>query len=415
MGNYESYRYTPIIYIEAISEEIKNGLVDADRYSQEIIDIIRQVSDYSFMYGKLLSYAIRIFFIDILANIPNKYISLELIENYVVGWMKNGETLEYLEHSIYTGLLKSLIDSDNREDWLKAEEIVEALISETYKTKDISLYFLSRAFSGEEGSEKLYRKIAEKFSVEFVDFMISQFQDWLIKKYPYDMSFVLDDNEWKIEIKYMGNNCFIFEVNDNIRKGDIYFDSIGDEKELSSTILKTLNIEKDRVSDLKINFNLLSKRYLAFSVNQNIFVKDKYEFEEKLELLKNVLKEFSFINPEYIRSKIEDFFENKHEAFVRIALFLIDANWDEYNTFFFASFLSQPAQFFDKHFIKNDIKTFLERNINKFSLEQKEKLSDCIINGPYYNASLYNDKNKMIYRLEWYYKIKHDRFFEKDI
>lgn len=415
--NHDYFLYTPVIYFEKISAALKDGTIKSSKLAKELISIITQVSYFGKNKQLELSFRIRSFFIDILANLPCEYISSDFIEDHLAWWINNEESLEYLEHPIYTRLLKSLISSDNSSDWQKAERLFEILIIETYKSKDISKHYLSDAFDDDSINKNIYKTIATKFSNQFIDFLIETIEDFIIKKYFYTVSYVFNEKESDIQLRYLGNKVFEEKLEDG-SGFRVSFDPKGKGEDFALAVLKeVLKDDFNQVTNLTENFSEFGKQFNEFAFNDRDYSifndEESYHYNQKslVKILKNVLKERSFIDEDLVRSLIYGFINDRHEFFIQLSLFLIDANW-QFSDLITEIFNETPEVVFEEQIIKNDLREFLKRNLLKLTKEQKESLDEKINDGPYKYRNSYDEDSIKRWKLSWYNVIRSDKFFE---
>ena len=416
--DHDYFLYTPVAYFERISEALKDGAIETSRFAKELVSIITQVSCLAKKEQQKLSLRNRYLFINILANLPCDYVTPDFIENHLALWINNEESLEYLEHPIYTGLLKNLINSDNSCDWQKAERLFEILIIETYKSKDISKHYLTDAFVDGTIDKNIYKTIAAKFSKKFIDFLIETIEDFIIKKHFYTVSYVLNGDDKSIQLRYLGSKVFEEKLEDGSGGLHVSFDPKGKGEDFALAVVKAVEKENfTKVTNLWENFSDFGKQFYESGYSDrdySIFNEEQsYHHHEKslVTILKQVLNVRSFSDEEQVRLLMSDFLNEQHEFFIQLSLFLIDANW-RLKDFVGPILNCNPGIIYEERILKNDLREFLKRNVMKLTKEQKELLDEKIEKGPYMYINSYNNESVKRWKLSWYNAVKSDKFFE---
>lgn len=416
--NADYFIYTPIVYLESISENIKNGTLDNASYSLEIVSLINEISSKAKKQRKELSLRTRLFFVDILSNIPNEYISIEFIENHIASWINSKEAINYLDYSIYARLLRNFFISNHGDNLEKAEKLFEILIHETLKFDRIEEHYLIAGFTDNDRTKSIYKIIGEKFSDQFIEFLIKEIEDFLVKKYIYTLSYKLDGQEKNIQLRYLGNKIFEEKLEDGSGL-KFTFDPKGNGRDLAELVVKKLEKQNTtRITDLTENFGELGKEYFEFHPNERDYSifdeQESYDNDIKslINILKYALAERSIIKNSFVRPLMDSFINERHAFFIQLSLFIINYNW-EFNDFIVPILEKRPNIVFEDQVIKNDLRKFLKENIHKLSKEQKKLLDKKIDNGPYKYKDSYEDISIKYWKIRWYNVLKEDILFKK--
>jgi len=149
-------------YLERVSEQVNQP--SNEKYIDQILQIIKEVSEYHKKIGKLDNYHIWSSFIRILSNLPNGKISIEIIDLIPVWLDSKFDTLLQTEEIVKKLLPKFL--TGNKDDIKKAEKIIEHL-TET-KKENGKTFLKADLFWLKEFFIKHYQVLAEKCTVEII-------------------------------------------------------------------------------------------------------------------------------------------------------------------------------------------------------------------------------------------------------
>ena len=172
-GVYRIPQWNVLPYLERVSEQV--NIPGNEKYIGELLDIIRNVTQYHIEHGKKLdNYYTWYYFVKILLNIPNNKIQLDIIDLIPV-WLDSKFDATLPGTEIVTKLLPKFL-TDNPDDIKKAEKIIEyvtalkTVASNQGKTKSfvIDSYWLKEAFKrysetiGEKCSINVIKDLSEK-------------------------------------------------------------------------------------------------------------------------------------------------------------------------------------------------------------------------------------------------------------
>jgi hypothetical protein len=406
--------YTPLLYFEAISLKIKNNEIESEKYATELIKIIKNGSAYFKEKEVPLNLRTCWFFVRILGNLPTKFISLDIIEEHISYWISTEEGVNYLEREVIELLFKNLISSDDTEDWLKAEGLLKILLKTYLKSVDSQKGYFKYDFDDYLKNFNLYSDLGVKVSQGLIDFLVSQIEDHFTKKYFYNVSFKVFGDLWNFKLNYKGDKIFIFEEKNKAVSGALRFNPNESEEKLIDILISSVpEVNKNKISDININYELYSKHYHSFSHEHDIFddTKDSYDNDIRpfIIISKNILAEWCKNNN--VHDLLNDFLSIRHDVFIRISLYLIDANWEDLNSYFFR-ILKEPERTLHNSVIAMDIKAFLRRKVSKFTSAQKNDIKGIIEKGPYKYITDFSEEEKKTWRLKWYFQVKNDPFFE---
>ena len=122
-GYYTFLHWNVLDYLEKISQ--KTNLPENKKYINELLDIIKKVTEYHINKGKCLdNFYTWQSFVKILVNIPNDRISGDIIDLIPI-WLDTKFSNTLVPVEILKNFLPKFLDSDDSEDLKKAEKIVD--------------------------------------------------------------------------------------------------------------------------------------------------------------------------------------------------------------------------------------------------------------------------------------------------
>lgn len=347
-------------YLEKISKLLKDNNIEL---INEIFNIMLYVTNLKDEKGQHIdNYRTWWYFIKILLNIPNNKIPLDIVELISI-WLDSRFDNTLSGSDIATKLLPKFLNSDDPEDWKKAEKIVDiitnikwiplseeraVLLGKQYEPKTtLDTYRLLKS------SESNAKKIGEKCSENIVFLLAERLKEIFRKEY----------KEQKVDIE-------LFDDYSNI-----WFKSIS----LGSDI---------GVTGVEETFTLI--------LRDIILSKAREDKEVGMRIFKEFLSE-----------------KYKYTIFKRLVIFAIGSEWEAYKTLFWEILKKEGSLIFDSVYFFPEVYELLENNVSRFSKAEKERIKKIIEKGP----QLYlPDKNQDMYianwRQEWYSAVKQDTYFK---
>ncbi|MHA1737429.1 MAG: PIN domain-containing protein [Candidatus Heimdallarchaeota archaeon] len=421
--------WEPLIYLEKLSIQIKNG--HELQLADEIIAIIISVSQ-----KPIDNYRTWYLFIKILANLPKEKIPLATLE-FIPTWLKGSFDTMIQSSELCKNLLpKFLSENPTADDIAKAELILKHLLSierteavqqgafsteiESYRSR-VYMHYLSDSLI----DKKLTARIAANCSNQIITNLADN-----IKKLRFDfpkgisVSLKLKDNEYsiKVEIENENLNISIFEKNTPEKiigaKQLLSFEYLSKEQTKDSfiKILKEFKIEYEESKDNEFNFEVLTNALTngsCYSLSDDTISKldDRYHHGEK------VAEVFALIFRDLLNDKIEHnagvgialiklfAFNNKYRLpfFRRVVLFVIGENWEAMNPVFWEMVKdNDPLHLFSNHSFDKDLYELLNKNQMLFVKEDIETIQKIIDLGPQNEKEDRDPKYIDYWQLRWY-------------
>lgn len=453
-GTYKIPVWNVLQYLERVSEQV--NVVENEGFIDELLGIIKNVTNYHIEHNKKLdNYRTWWFFVKILLNIPNDKISDDIIK-LLPTWLDSKFDTTLQGSDIARKLLPKFLNSNNSDDWKKAEKIIEyitnikwvplpkertELVGEKEKPKTIlNTHWLLDTFKkkavavkvGENCSEKiifiLANRIKEIFRKEFKEHGIDvkykknicRINIRHLKEYEYKGSFGVikkeelekektEDNLFK-GIKAKPEKEFFFELK-NCKNRRTFVEKIKREV-LSNKLFKDLN---------KVVGKELSVLY------DNIFIDFSYMWFESLGgvynakgiltvMLKDIILAKARKEKRTTRKIFKKFLgeEYQYPLFTRLVLFVIGKEWNGYKDVFWKMLKKEKDRLFNGSHFKDEIFKLLKNNVKVFSQEEKEIVKEIIEKGPQKNLPKDNRNKSIAYwKQGWYLALKSDPCFAK--
>ncbi|MBL7148151.1 MAG: hypothetical protein ISS82_04975 [Nanoarchaeota archaeon] len=371
-------------YLERLSqrEDINNEYID------ELLSIIVNTTNYHIENNNSLdNYRTWWYFIKILYNIPNEKNNDEIIELISI-WLESRFDTALVGSEILDKFIPKFLDSSNREDVQKAERIINLITKikwdDKYKGKQKEVLIKER--SSILGKPENERTKDEKLKISFFN---------PEEKEPYfviDKFYIFDSFLKKGIAKKVGEKCsidIVFILADKLK--DIIKEQFNTKEDLSYIWLNSFFHKTESILDIK--------ELIALIITEIIL--GKVESKNQKEV--NIIFE-KFLSNEY-----------KYSIFKRIILFIIGKNWVEYRGKFWKLIDSDTnCLYFNNQYFEPEIYGILEKNIEKFSKEEKEKLKKIIeekVPDKPHPKIRYRDFYEAYKKQRWYSAVKSDPIF----
>ena len=385
--NRKGYFFIPqwnvLPYLEKVSQQVT--ILENERYIDELLNIIKDVTNYHINNNKILdNYRTWWYFVKILCNIPNNKIPMKIID-FIPVWLDSKFSNSLIAEEIISKLLPKFLAGNEKEDLIKAEKIVDFIT----EIKIISEYTEEQKKEIIEKNKDIFDKPEEqkteeeKSQIKFIKAdlnrkkIITIIETYLLKNYFLNKKFA----------EKIGEKCsedILFKIANKI---NYIFKEIGD---YSSVWIKSFfyyghiyNVGK--LFSLILRDMLLAKAKTNFDVTKNIF---------------------------------NEFLSNnfKYPLFKRLVLYVIGMEYNLYRDFFWNIIKNDlNNELFNSPYYKEEVKEILKRNIDKFSIDEKEKIKN-IIEEKVPKKQHPEEKNREFHsaysRQKWYSKLKSDNFFK---
>ncbi len=421
--------WEPLIYLEKLSLQIKNGqsleLID------EIISIINNSSQ-----NPVDNYRTWYLFIKILTNLPKEKIPLETL-NFIPTWLKGSFDTAIQSSQICEKLLpKFLSENPTENDIQKAELILKYLFNiekvevvkegilgidaESYHSR-IYLHYLTDALIDKKLTAKIVTYCSDSVIIDLAEQIKTMRLDFprginfsiKIKDKNYHCKADIETEDLNIEISGK-------EYDEKIigRKTIEKFENFTDEqvKTFFIAFLKELGLKyeepKPKEFDIEILTNALSNgSYYSFSDDTISKLNDRYHHGDK------VVEVFSLIFRDLLNDKVKQnkeagvsllksfAFKNKYRLpfFRRVVLFVIGENWEACKSLFWEIVKENDQMLlFSNHSFDKDLYEMLNKNQMLLSQEEISALQKIIDLGPQDKREDRDPKYKDYWQLRWY-------------
>lgn len=421
--------WEPLIYLEKLSLQIKNG--QSIELIDEIISIINNASQ-----NPVDNYRTWYLFIKILTNLPKEKIPLQTL-NFIPTWLKGNFDTMIQSSEICENLLpKFLSENPTAEDIQKAELILKYLFSiekvevvnensfglhsESYRSR-VYMHYLSDVLIDKKLTTKIVAHCSDKIIVDLAE---------NIKKLRFDfpkginISLKIKEDEYSIKSEIENENLTVAVSEKNNPEKTIGTKSIEKFENLTElqtrsaviSILKEFGIEYKESKDNEFNFQMLTNAvtngsYYSFSDDTISKLNDRYHHGDK------VVEVFSLIFRDLLNDKVKQnaedgltllksfAFDSKYRLpfFRRVVLFTIGENWEACKNLFWEILKgNDPMNIFSEHSFDKDLYELLNKNQMLFNKEEIETLQKIIDIGPQ-DEKEERDPNYLDYwKLRWY-------------
>jgi len=340
-------------YLERVSEQV--NVPGNEQYIDELLSIISNVSNHKDSEGNPIdNYRTWYYFTKILLNIPTERIPKEEIVGLIPYWLKSKFNTMLQGSHIASKLLPKFLESENEEDWKKAEKIVDAVTEIKWMPKEkreeattvVDTYRLVEAF------KKHGLEVGEKCSPNLIHVIANRIKEIIEKKESRKES----DKGVVRDFSY------------------IWFSSL-----YSSPL------------DMHISS---ADQVLVF-------------------ILKEIQSGKSLSNPAETREVLDKFLGEEYafHIFRRLVLFIVGKQWEDYKDFFFRILDSEP-NIFDSSYYSPELSQLLKSNSDKFTRDEKAAIKEKILAGPERSLEEKDEEEcKAAWKQKWLYILKDDEYF----
>ena len=369
-------------YLEKVSQQVNKP--ENEKLIDDLLKIIRDVTEYHKKTKILDNYRTWHYFVKILCNLPNDRIDKDDIK-LIRTWLDSKFDTSLQGAEILTKLLPKFL-TDNPDDVKKAEMIV-------YYATDVKLIPKhTKKFKKEIRKEykELFERPEDKLTEE--EKLRKKMFDLEGKKYVTKI-----DIHWLI----MGfiNNKLTQSIGEKCSKKLIY--------DLANRLQKILEKEyPERDADLSYIWMPSLSDYPSF-IN---------ETEEILTvILRDSILAKARVDERASRSILQEFLNRKFKfpIFKRIALIVINKEWNKYNNVFWQKLDDYSDDFFDNPHYESEVYEILEGHIKKFNENNKKQIQKILEAGPQKNLPKGDSERYInLWKQKWYSALKSDKKFK---
>jgi len=377
-------------YLEKISQRV--SVPGNEKYIDELLLIIKKTTKHYIENDKILDNNYTWwYFVKVLCNLPTEKIDNTII-NLIPTWFESKFDNILLASDMTKKFLPKFLDSNNSDDWKKAEKIVDIVtqIKLIPKHNEQEKKEIEEKYKDILNKPKKQRTEEEELRIAVLDLegiepktVIDDY--WLVD------SFIKN----KIADK-VGGKCsekVIYNLADKIKK-------------IFQKKYKLDNKNKEGYDLSYIWFRSM------FGGSEHVF-----HAEETLALiLRNILLSKAKKDEKTTRTILQKFLEEKYPIFKRLVLFIIGMEWDTYkNVFWDMLAKDRKGNFFNDSHYEAEIYTILQKHVSKFSPKEKEKIKDIIeIKVPKkpHPKDEYKEFYSAYQKQKWYSAVNSDNYFK---
>jgi len=370
-------------YLEKVSQQVNKP--GNEKYIEELLNIIRDLTLYHIKNKKCLdNYHTWTYFVKILCNLPNEKIPIDVIELIPI-WLDSKFDTSLQGSEILTKFLPKFL-TDSPDDIKKAEIIV-------FYATDVKLI--------PKHTEKFKKEVREEHKELFEKPEDELTEEEKLKKKMFDLEgkkYVTKiDTHWLIEA--FVNKKVSQEIGRRCSEEFIY-------KLAKNRLQKVLEYEYPECkADLSYIWMPSLSDYPSF-INKA---------EEILTIiLRDIVLARTHKDEEVGRKILGEFIDGKFKCpiFKRIALVVINKEWEKYNDLFWQAIDEYRDDLFDDAHYEVEIYNILEKHIKEFNEDNKKKIKEIIDPGPQrYLPEENTERYINLWKQKWYSALKADKEF----
>jgi len=449
-------------YLEKISKQVNEP--GDEKYIDELLIIIREVTEYHKTTKTLHNYNTWSYFVKIIVNIPSANIPKDIID-FIPIWLDSKYLSTFLSHDLALKLLpKFLPENPSDIDIEKAEKVFESLFEIRWKEKPkgyietlagmrdepyllVDQHWLIDSLINRRNAHKVGEKCSEKPIYILADKLKTIFRHEHSGS-SFDVN--IDNKAYRIVVNH--TNDFEFSCCGGLIDDKAYSEVKAQEKLFRKMLYvpetqfsfmisncqvavdfanqMILKLEEKRLGKIEDDFSCRMEDFYDHIFNdysyiwyRNIADAPHYIPTSVKELIAYIMREVttSKVNKDKTCGKniIEKFLSKDfpYPLFRRIGVFIVGEYWDAYSDIFGDLLESKDIEVMldDPHY-EAELYSLLEKNILKLSPKFKEQLQ-CIVNkGPQrHSFDEIEEKEKYInyWKQKWYSALKADTEFAK--
>ncbi|HDR3925615.1 TPA: SIR2 family protein, partial [Bacillus anthracis] len=344
-------------------EYLRKVVNQHDLTDEDINDILGIVKSISFYKNKeemyIDNYRVWNQFVEVLEQIPNKYINLEFLDTINI-WIKSMFSVDYISYNIGEKLVPKFLNSSEPEDIKKAEKIIECLVILDFEKNQVKLgknYFY-KIFTNDT-----VKKIAEKCSMQLLEKIMQQLKEYLGKA-EREIEFEYGEKPYTLEIAKIKKEYITRIVEHGIIKHENTMEENGIEsfmEQVTKWIYTKFSKDKlqtkieDSVKSIYIDINykeMLSLQYETRNSYNNGFELILYLFKDLCNYKKG-----SQMQPFLINLKNQEYL-----LFTKILLDVIGNDFVNYNDIFWSTLEQREGTIvFQEYYLESELKLILEQ------------------------------------------------------
>ncbi|MBC2682698.1 hypothetical protein HAU06_00535 [Bacillus toyonensis] len=378
-------------YLKKIVEQLQS---ENEEEIKEILSIVKTITLYKDNEGKHIdNYHVWNHFIEILSKIPNQYIDLEIIQMIEV-WTDSMFKIDFISYEISRKLLFKFLKSQEKEDIIKAEKIIECLLKLDCENNQIKIpnYYFYKVFT-----KDTVRLISEKCSEGLLVHIRKQMYKFLDNPES-NIVFDYDDNQYILKVSNLTEK-YAIEILKTTKKNESLYTLQLPKVKMEDFVEQVANWIFTKLDEEKIESNLESKiRSLYYSLYNKETYNSLYKVsraynEDGFELLLNLFKNLLVQRNEY---RMENFLINliyeDHFFFQKVLLYVIGNKYSTYKNIFWDMLNQKKGEFiFQDSAFEDELRIILEQ-LEDLTKDQEEKLLDLINKGPNNYYKLENEQ-----------------------
>lgn len=383
--------------IDYINKIVKNINFEEDSNKVNVIlNIIKDISIYKNNDGENIdNYHVFVGFINILSQIPNKFISIDIIELIKI-WADSKFGSNLIIFEVAEKLLFKFLNSKEKGDIDKSEKIIDYIIKLDIINNKLKIdsYHFNNIFN-----KTTIELISKKCSMKLLDNIKKILSMYL---YNSDSDTIIEFNNNKYLIKLYGLDksikvsIFKFEENDLLQTWldkplekkplyelETYSDNIYD---FTDYVIKWIavnfdieNQEKTIENKIRLSYESLYNKETYYSLYRNNKYYDNSGFELVLDLFKNLLVTK---RDDLMENFLIELMKDKYLLFQKISLYIIGENISMYNEIFWKMIDGEEDSFIFQNSIFDDELRMVLEQLNDVDDYKQNKLLELIEKGP---------------------------------
>lgn len=423
--------WLPLIYFEKLARNLD---IEKDlAILKDLVGILELIAD-----KKIHNPHVWADFIRVVSNLPNKFITQELLKN-VANWLDTEYKNSLPSHEITKNLLpKFLSENAPKEEFEKAEVILIQILNlkeekfqrpysgynEKKYTPLIDLYWLRRTLIENELLEFIGKNISQKFIYKLADNLREILFGQVVEKNlssKFFLSFSIDEN--KLYAFYDPDINTEFDDVNTVVLND--FQKL-EVQELANEITKKIQFKSPDIEIGHGDIEYFTRR--LFTDHSIIWCNSLHKLKNgeimrdetkmmHVHLLMELTRIKAATDEELFFELKKNFIGNKYPQpiFKRIMFYALSKTWDENKEVFWELVKAEDeVGYFSNTFLSKEIFFLLRENINKFDQDEKNKLNRIIEKGPQGERVSPGEDDTKYWQLQWYSALKDDvEFSEK--
>lgn len=386
-----------------------------EKVIRKVLSIIHDISIYRDNEGNAIdNYHVWSQFIEVIEKIPNEYITCDFLESITI-WTKSEFKIDFIIGKLGLILLHKFLKSNYSDDFEKSSIIINIVTSldKSKKSLVINDYYFMKLFD-----LNTIELIAKKCSIDFINNYINRIIETLHKG---SNANLLDYNK----------KAYIIELDDD---GEKYLVSIiNGDKVLFNREIKYCDVIKFTNIVIEWLYSILDKT--QFKSNLNMIIRNLYFglysktalyslyathhrfYSESSEQLLHFYKDILTIKYQTEDADEDKFiclnnlFQSRYFALVKVALYIIGNVSDKYLPFFWTNLDSDTMRLvFQESYFADELRVILE-NIEIVDSEQETKIIKLIEDGP--GSDVIDPDYIKIWKIERLNSLKHIKYFEE--